>query len=209
MRPDPGIAARPDAWNDALSEAARLLRAQGRGKSAAVLARSVRPVLPVDDDCAFALVRPQFRGATPRLAIARHVGPVEAPAQPGAADVVGILSPETARLLGRRVLEPQLRFDGYDLQIVRLRPAHLVVETSALRACFGWQHALTLGDPSATAELAALVRKARSAGIGCVLLHEGTDHRFPLVSRIADLFHHVLPDAAELPKVLNQAAAAA
>lgn len=163
----------------------------------------------MENDPAFYLVRPQFRKMTPRLAIARHVGPADVPVQPGPADAVGIMRPDTVRILGERVLDAQLSFDGYDLQMIRLRPAHLVVETSALCGCFGWQHALTLSDPSATAELAALVRKARSAGINCALLHDNAEHRFPLVSRIADMFHHVLADAAKLPDVLDQAPAAA
>lgn len=203
---DAVISDNPQAWNDGMSMAARVLRGAGRSQSAAVLKSLVRPIYPQSDEAAFDQVWPQYRAVTPRLAIARQVDSTVVLARPNLADVVGILSSQTMSLLAGRVRNRQLRYDGYDLELMQLRPAHLVVETAAFADCFGWQHALTLNDPSATAELAALVCKARAVGINCVLLHDSTDQRFPLASRITGLFHHFVADAEDVLAVLDQSA---
>lgn len=77
-------------------------------------------------------------------------------------------------------------------------PSHLVIEVEELSRRFGWEHALTLRDPPATVELAAMLRKARAAGIVTVLVPPAEGHRFPLLSRLLPLFDLTLREGQSL-----------
>lgn len=107
--------------------------------------------------------------------------------------VVGIFSAELAAQLGDKSALRSLPFDGYDQLWQSLRPSHLVIEAEALGETFGWEHALTLRDPAATAELAVLLERARHLGIRTLLVSPRDISRFPLLSRVQELFDRVLP----------------
>lgn len=107
--------------------------------------------------------------------------------------VVGIFGPKIAAQLGEKAALRSLPFDGYDQEWQNLRPSHLIIETEALGDSFGWEHALTLRDPAATAELAVLLERARHLGIRTLLISPRDISRFPLLSRVQELFDRVLP----------------
>lgn len=102
--------------------------------------------------------------------------------------LVGIVGDELRNAWRARILDTTLPFDGYDRDWDRVRPTHLVIEADQLPQRFGWNHTLTLCDPAATVEMAVMLQKARAAGIVTVLISPTESHRFPLLSRIADLF---------------------
>lgn len=191
------------AWNTAMEIAARSLRELGRRKSADDLTHFLRPVYPENVDVAFGMVRPQYRRGTPRFTVDQNVPSARIQATRDLADIVGILTPATIAALDGRVGQGSLPYDGYDVALVQMMPKHLVIEAAAFADRFGWEHALTLSDPAATVELAAMAMKARAARINCVLVYDNTDHRYPLASRITDLFDHVLTDSRDLARVLG------
>lgn len=106
--------------------------------------------------------------------------------------IVGIMSPESATLLGSVVISRELPYDRYDADWPLLRPTHLLIDVDHLSSSPGWEHAFTLNDPSTTVELAAMLMKARGLGLRTVLVAPSVAYRFPLLSRARPLFDIVI-----------------
>lgn len=102
--------------------------------------------------------------------------------------VVGIMGETLRQALGDRAAQANLPFDRYETAWGTPVPGTLLIEAEALSQAPGWEHALTLRDPPATVELAAMLHKARAAGIKTVLVVPHDSHRFPMVSHVAALF---------------------
>lgn len=96
-------------------------------------------------------------------------------------------------------------FDSYDSGWRLTPPTHLVVEVDQLSARRGWRHALTLRDAQASVELATMVERARALGAICILLlSQEHGYRFPLVSKIASVFHHVVDDSSAVVRLVGE-----
>lgn len=180
-----------------LTQAARVLEEAGRGDSARTLRRYLQPNLTDLRAQAACGVRTQFLLPTAGYQIAQRLQLIPAGFR-WERDVMGIVSDQTMRLLGQCLIDVDLPFDGHDRALSEHAPRYLVIEVDALAKKFGWRHALTLRDPAATAELATMIQKAHAAGIVTVLIRPAQPHRFPLLSRVADNFDHILNHPAEL-----------
>lgn len=188
------------ARNRMLADAANVLGKAGRGRSATILRRHRRPDL-ADGPAQTALgVRARFLAPTPGYQIAERLSLAPA-AISSQQDIIGIVGPTTARLLRHRVIDAALPYDGHDRALFDRAPRFLMIEADALADRFGWQHALTLRDPAATAELVTMVQKARSVGIVTVLVRPAEAHRFPLLSRVLEVFDHVIAKAADIRQI--------
>lgn len=118
--------------------------------------------------------------------------------------VVGILGERLRDELGERVATYALPFDSYDKDWAHVAPTHLVIDATHLQHAFGWEHALTLRDPAATVELAVMLEKARQAGIATVLISPTESHRYPLLSRVADMFDVILDERDSVTAFMNE-----
>ncbi len=99
--------------------------------------------------------------------------------------IAGILGDGLRTAWADQITDATLSFDRYDRSWDRSKPSHLVIDANQLPCEFGWEHALTLRDPTATVEMAAMLQKARMAGIVTVLVEPQESHRYPLLPRIA------------------------
>lgn len=182
-----------------LSHAVGTLRNLGRDASAKVMERYLRPDL-TDPAAQTAFgVRARFQSPTARCQIAERLHlTASGPRWRASGTIMGIVRDETAQQMRSQLINVELPFDGYDRALAEGAPDTLVIEANALAQKFGWQHALTLRDPAATVELATMVQKARAAGIKVILIRPQDGHRFPLLSRIVELFDHVVNSPQEL-----------
>lgn len=190
----------PRSRNLLLTQAAAVLHRLGRDGSAKVMRRYLRPDLTDAKAQSEAGVRARFQPPTPGYQIAERLN-LTSDGSYWKSDVIGIVREGTANQLRHYLIPTDLPFDGYDRILSENAPAYLVIEADALAERFGWQHALTLRDPAATAELALLVQKARAAGIKAILIRPVQVHRFPLLSRVVDIFDHVVDDPAGFTKL--------
>lgn len=177
--------------NRMLTQAAGFLAKAGRAGSAKIVRRHRHPDLTNVKAQTEIGVRARFLPPTPGYQIADRL-----PSDPAAFfwqhDIIGIVGDATSDLLQHRLVQADLTFDGYDRALSEHAVHYLVIETDALARKFGWQNALTLRDPAATVELVTMIQKARAAGIVTILIRPAQVHRFPLLSRIVDIFDHVM-----------------
>lgn len=189
----------PRNRNRLLSHAAGILRDLGRSNSAGVMDRYLRPDLTDPAAQTAYGVRARFQPPTPGYQIAERLNLAAAgPHWKKNRGAIGIVRDETAQHMQPFLIQADLPYDGYDRALADYAPDMLVIEADALAQKFGWQHALTLRDVSATAELATMVQKARAAGITAVLIRPANTHRFPLLSRVVDAFDHVVDNPAQI-----------
>lgn len=194
-KPGPDLQTR----NGLLSYAAGVLRELGRETSAGIMDRYLR--LDLTDPAAQTAygVRTRFQAPTPGYQIAERLHLAAAgPHWKKNRVAIGIVRDETAQHMQPFLIQADLPYDGYDRALADHAPDMLVIEADALAQKFGWQHALTLRDVSATAELATMVQKARAAGIIAILIRPANTHRFPLLSRVVDAFDHVVDNPAQI-----------
>lgn len=117
--------------------------------------------------------------------------------------IVGIIGERLRDAWSGLVANLALPLDGYDRNWHRIAPSHLVIEADQLSRRFGWEHALTLRDPATTVEMAVMLQTARKAGITTVLILPTVGYRFPLLSRVADLFDLTLnPDDTAVERLI-------
>ncbi|MDO5703567.1 MAG: hypothetical protein Q4G49_00610 [Paracoccus sp. (in: a-proteobacteria)] len=192
--------------NHLLSHAAKVLQNLGRGNSAKIMNRYLRPDVTDPKAQTTYGVRTQFQPPTPGYQIAERLHLAAADhhwKKNSAAIAMGIVSNESARHMQLFLIQAALPYDSYDRALANHAPDMLVIEADALAQELGWQHALTLRDVSATVELVTMVQKARAAGITAILIRPAAAHRFPLLSRILDAFDHVIDNPAEITGLLT------
>lgn len=188
--------------NRLLSHASKVLHDLGRIESAKLLNRYLRTDI-TDTKAQIANgIRPAFEPPTPGYEIAEHLQlmPTRNHLQKKNA-AIGIVSDQAAQKMQPFFVKADLPYDGYDRTWAEHAPDMLVIEAEALAEKFGWQHALTLRDVSATAELATMIQKARAAGMTTILIRPAAAHRFPLLSRVADAFDHVVDNSIEITQL--------
>lgn len=164
----------------------RDLRAAFRPMNAAVPRPPKRPPIALAAAAAVPdFLRRSFDEPPVGSAISSHIhahGPV----------IVGIMGEDLRSRLGDRIRGGDLVFDRYDRQWAGTGATHLLLEADRLPLVFGWENAFTLREPAATIEAAAMLQKARQAGIRCVLVEPSSPHLYPLLSRVRPLFDQTL-----------------